>query len=793
MKMSFKKVLRELKWYKGRTFLAFLGILIGVTSIGYVLDSYAILTREMDVNYMMTNPASIVLKVPDLDNNAVDLLRKTYPDTDVELRKTLVSRIDRGNGTYGTLYLFITENISGPPVDIFFLENGVLPNQDNQIVLERDSLKNLSNLNTGYNESVMIKLPGEEQKEIFLSGTVHAPGLAPASMEKYSYAYLSLDAAKYLGYRGGFDEIHLVSYPNRFDRDSLKTTAADMKSILLENGYNVTRVDVPEPGKHPHGDQLRSLLFLLQAFAVISLLVACVIIVNLLNFIMSTQTKQIAIMKSAGANTRDISLPYFLYVVLVSSGSIIVSIPLSLLIGSAYSTLAAGILNFNITDYSVPFRYVLMQIIVGILIPIAASFVPIIGSCRMTIKEGLAGKSEKLKTRKTTGSSTRTVLKGLNTKIIIPVNNVFRKKRRTFLAVLALATGGILFMTSQNITASIEKTSENSMSTFAYDFDVRLKGEYPLEDITNAISDIDGISGIETYASDSVTFTKKDGLDSGSFMIRAVQSDSSMMNLSLLEETSGNIPENRIVINNALLDSEPWIVPGMTVSMVVQGTRTEVTVVGVINEIPPMPCVYMNLDQYNKVFPAGSKQNIMLTSSKKTPEEMTEISREIENHLSAADIEVSENWNISLQRNAFVEHLYVIVVFLSVVALLAVLVGGLSIASAIGMNISERKRELGILRAIGANDRQIIAMISAEVFFMGFAGWLFGLILAYPISVWSGNYFGQIFLHSDLDNTLSIVGALIWLGISLLVSVTSGFLPAREASRLPLREMLSYE
>jgi len=793
MKTNVKKVLRELRVFKGRTLLAFLGILIGVVSISFVLDSYSILTREMQVNYMMTNPASIVLRVTDLDPEAVALIRGDKDNMDIELRKTLVSRIDRGNGTYGTLYLFAVEDVAVQTVDSFTLENGELPAGVNQMALERDSLKNLTNLEKGYDETVSVLLPGGPVMDLYLSGTVHAPGLAPASMEKYSYAFLSLDAVKGLGYQGWFDEIHLVSYDNRFDRESLKSMAASMKQTLQENGYQVTRVDVPEPGKHPHGDQLRSLLFMLQAFTVISLLVACIIIINLLNFIMSTQTRQIAIMKSAGATPRDIAPPYFLYVFLISLGAIIVGIPLAKVFGFAYSDLAAGVLNFKITSYEIPHWVYLVQIAIGILVPLGASFYPIYRSSMISVKEGLAEPIVSDAGTSRISKAFRGLRNAIRSQILIPLNNVFRKKGRTFLAVLALATGGVLFMTAQNINASIIKTSDLSMNTFAYTYDVRLFGVYPSEQIRSALEGIEGIKAIEICEANAAVFAKPDGTQSASYTIRALPQDSEMVNFTYLTGSDLSSGKNGVIINKALWEDEQWIEPGMTLVMDIGGVLTEVTVTGIVNEIPPLPSVYMNLDDYQALGAEGSKQNIMISAESLSEEEQMNVSREIEQNLSAAGIDVSENWNIGLQRKAFVEHLSVIMIFLSVIALLAVVVGGLSIASAIGITIAERKRELGILRAIGADWRQTIGMISMEVILMGIAGWLLGLVLSYPISIWSGNYFGQIFLHSDLNNTISITGALIWLGLSIAVSFLSGLIPAYRSANAPLREMLAYE
>lgn len=793
MKMNYKKVIRELKVYKARTIMAFLGILIGIASIGFVLTSYSLLTREMNVNYMNTNPASIVLRVSNLDPQGVDLIKDMRSNLDIEVRKTQIARIDRGNGTYGTLYLFAVENINDPKVDKFMLEKGQLPQDTNQMALERDSLKNLLNLNKGYEEEVMIKLPGGKETKMELSGIVHAAGLSPASMEKYSYAFLTFEGLQALGYPGWYDEIHLVAYDNRFDRGELKGLAAEMKESLMLKGYQVDRVDVPEPGKHPHDDQLRSLLFLLQAFTVISLLVACIIIINLLSFIMSTQIKQIAIMKATGADTWDIALPYLLYVLLISIGAIMISIPITISVGSGYADFAAGILNFKITSYKIPLWVYAVQASTGILIPMIASFLPIYRSCKITVKEGLAEQTVSNKKSKDKISLIRRRMNQANTQITIPLNNVFRKKGRTLLAILALATGGVLFMTSQNIVASIGKTVDASMDTFGYDYDVRLYGQYPEEKIMKTLGKIEGIDKAEIYKANMAVFKKDNGTDSANYTIKALPKNSTMVNFELIEGVSLSTSDHAVIINKALLDEEKWIEPGMTVTMDIQGKSTLVKVVGIVNEVPPLPSIYMNLEDYESIFSGTSKQNILISGSSKTLEDPLKVSKELEERFKAEGIELSENWNISLLRKAFVEHLRIIIDLLSVVSLLAVVVGGLSIASAIGINITERKRELGILRAIGANGLQTISMISFEVILMGAAGWLLGLLLAIPISIWTGNYFGQIFLHSNLNNTLSVNGAILWFAISMITSFASGLIPAYKTAGSSLMEMLSYE
>lgn len=793
MKINYRKAVRELYLYKGRTVLALLGILIGIGSIGFVLTAYAILVREMNVDFMSTNPASVVLKVRNLDAAAVELVQKTGGDVTVEARKTLIARIDRGNGTFGTVYVFAVADFNRLKVDTFRLENGAFPGQAGQMALERDSLHNLPNLKRGYGEPVRVMLPGGTLTPLTLSGKVHAPGLAPASMEKYSYGYMTLEGVRALGYAGWYDEVHVVSGSNRFDRDAMRELASKVKDALRENGYVVERVDVPVPGRHPHGDQLKSLLFMLQAFTVISLVAACIIIVNLLSFIVSRQTRQIAVMKACGASTQDLVLPYLMYVVLIGVGALALSLPLSLRAGAGYAQFAANILNFRISSYGVPYWVFGIQALSAILIPVAASFYPIYQSCRITVKEGLAADHGAAASTEAPLRRMLPAFREPNAQTAIPVNNLLRKKGRTLLAVLALAAGGVLFMSAQNIVASIERTVDASMETFRYDLDVRLQGNTADATVLGALAGVEGIERAEICRLGTASFRKPDGTDSGTYRIKVLPRDSTMVKFSLLAGAGIQNSENGVVINKGLLDEEPWLRPGMSVRMAVNGVQRPVQITGIVNEVPPLPGIYMSRDSFEKRFSGLSGQNLLISLRKLSPAKQAEVSRAIEERFGAAGIEITENWNIGLLRRAFVEHLNVIVNFLSVVALLAVAVGGLSIASAIGIGITERRRELGVLRAVGVTSMQTVKLISLEVLLMGVGGWLAGLLLSLPVSAVAGDYFGQIFLHAPLNTAVSVTGALIWLAISVAVALVSGLVPALEAGRAPLGDMLAYE
>ncbi len=822
MRTNMRKVIRDLEKYKGRTALALLAVMIGVMSVGFVLSAYAILKREMQTNFLTTNPASVVIHVRDLDSDRAALLRSAYPDADITLRKTVPARLQRSNGTFGTIYLFAAESLEEQTVDTFELEEGVFPQNADQMVLERDSLKILPQLSKGCGESLTVQIPGQEPRVIELSGRVHAPGLSPASMEKYSYAFLRLDALSALGDTGWYDEIRIVSYENRQDRDAMRSLAEEMETTLTRSGCQVIRTDVPEPGKHPHADQLDSLLFLLQAFSVISVLAAGIVMINLMQFILSSQIRQIAIMKSLGASAADIVLPYVSYILMIGTAAILAAIPAAVMIGRAYASFAAGVLNFDILNDAIPSWVFAVQVGAGLLIPLLASVPGILKSLRITVKEGLSdspptgrrvrragkksgagkipgtGKTQGSGKMQGTGRKAAAQRFRISSLLLMPLKNLSRNLKRTVPAVLALATGGILFMTSQNIVSSVNATVDGSMETFRYQYDLRLAGREDPEKIEQTLRQIPQVEEIEFYGTSQMFFSKSDETGSSFYPVRTISPESRLVDFSRImrgtaaERTAAERPD-AVYINTALHDEEPWLKVGMTVTMNVNGIPGKVYIAGIIREVPPLPCAYMAPKNYEALYGTPSRQNVFLSTGALTAEEQSQVAADIEAACASNGITVSENWNISLLRKAFVEHLNVIINFLAVVSVLAVIVGGLSIASIVGMNISERRRELGTLRAIGSNPHQTMRLVSGEVLMTGLAGWLTGLAVSIPVSVWAGNYFGRIFLHSDLTFAFSLSGALIWLVLSLAVSLLSGLFPAANAARAPLKEMLSYE
>jgi putative ABC transport system permease protein len=144
-------------------------------------------------------------------------------------------------------------------------------------------------------------------------------------------------------------------------------------------------------------------------------------------------------------------------------------------------------------------------------------------------------------------------------------------------------------------------------------------------------------------------------------------------------------------------------------------------------------------------------------------------------------------------RFGFDQHMVMIYVFLIVMSVVIGCVGGLGLMTTMSLNVLERRREMGILRAIGATPRIVWAMVIAEGLVIGVLSWAIAAVLAWPVSKFVGDWVVGMLFHSGLNFRFEALGLVIWLVVSIVLSAVASFLPAWRASRVTVREALAYE
>ena len=134
-----------------------------------------------------------------------------------------------------------------------------------------------------------------------------------------------------------------------------------------------------------------------------------------------------------------------------------------------------------------------------------------------------------------------------------------------------------------------------------------------------------------------------------------------------------------------------------------------------------------------------------------------------------------------------------VVTILTAIAAISLLVGGIGIMNIMMVSVTERTREIGIRKALGAQESTILTQFVVEAGVTSALGGCLGIVLGYVVSAIINQILPYILTDITLNVTPSADAAAIAVGISCGIGVLFGFLPARRAASLNPIEALRYD
>ena len=287
-----------------------------------------------------------------------------------------------------------------------------------------------------------------------------------------------------------------------------------------------------------------------------------------------------------------------------------------------------------------------------------------------------------------------------------------------------------------------------------------------------------------------------DGSPSDAIGLIAPPADSTLIDPTLL---AGRwlLPgdERAITVNEAFWDESPDLKPGDVLRLNVGGREEDWTIVGVFQYTGFEDLVaYANYAPVAGAIKAGQRaSSYRIVTEAHDLAFQQDVAARLDAHFRAQGFDVQTTEAGKAFTSSVTELLGIVTIVLLVMAGMTALVGSIGLTGTMSMNVMERTREIGVMRAIGAHNEIVSRLVIVEGLIIGLISYGVGALLSFPISALLSNVISLAIFNTPAPFAFTAQGFVIWFIIVVVLSVVASLMPARNASRLTIREVLAYE
>ncbi|NTU82690.1 MAG: ABC transporter permease [Chloroflexales bacterium] len=794
MSPRWRKVLADLTGNKTRTVLVVLSIAIGVFAVGVIAGSREILAKDMASASDATNPfsASITTNEP-FDDTLVETVRRMPDIADAEARGQVILQARVGDQEAKNTQFDIIPDFDDLRIGTFSPVAGAWPPPRKALLLERTSLDFLG---VAIGDSLTVELPDGTLRTMPVAGTVHDANWA-SPLFGWGKAYISTDTARWLGQPEGFTQLLITVSEPRNDEARIKQIVSQVRDKIEKGGLTVSFVQVPSPpGKHWADQIMQALLLIMGVLGLVSLVLSGFLVINTLGAILTQQIRQIGIMKSIGGQRGAIVSMYLAMVFGFGVLSLVVAMPLGALGAQLFVGIFAGLLNFNTGGNGIP-PYVLgLEVAAGLFVPLLAALWPVLAGTRISIREATSSYGVG-KGRFGTSWIDRAMarLRFLSRPMLLSLRNTFRRRGRLALTLSTLTLAGAMVIAVVSVRETLIRTAENFFTTYDYDVFTYLSRPYRVEPLLATARAVPGVVAAEGWNQVGGRRVLADGTKTENIDITALPPDTRLFQPQL---TAGRwlLPgdENAIVIAADLLKTEKDLALGDELVLDIDGRESRWRIVGIARVLFVGRAAYASYDYTTRVTgDVGQSSFLSVVTERHDAASQAAVAKTLRAQLKQAGFNISGTQTIGEIRANIDFQFSIVVLMLLMMAVLLAVVGGLGLMGTMSINVIERTREIGVMRAIGASNGAILRIVMVEGVLIGVVSWLVGALIALPFSRVLAEAVGQAFLQAAPDYVFSLAGALLWLATVIGLAALASFLPAWNASRVTVRDVLAYE
>lgn len=793
-----RKVLRDIWANRARTALIVLTIAAGVFAIGTIGATALTIQRQVPAQYKAIRPAHFLFATSLFDAEIVDTITSIEGVADAEVRRNLSVRllIDPASDTWKDLFLFGITDFDDQRVDKIWPVSGAWPPPKGTLLIERGSMEYLS-LREG--QEITVKIVQGKRHTLTISGVAHDLYHMPAFIEGYVYGYITSDTLLQLHEPELYDELYVRVDGNVYDQTFMQELKNEITDHLERSGVVIFSTEQPKPDGYPMEYITKTVVLLLTLLGVLVLLLGVLLVISTMSALVAQQARQIAVIKAVGGSTRQVLGIYLRMVVILGVLSTLVAIPFSRLAARELVAFINGLLNYNARLEVFPLEIIVLQVGLAVLLPVIAALVPVWGSARQSPALAL---SEYGHGRVWSGmyvvDFVLRVFRRITRLELLALRNPFRNRSRLLFSLIMLSLAGGSFIMVINLQTSLRQTVDSMLSHWQYDFWVVLDKAYLVERLGRYATTVPGVSAVEGWGVEMTRRVRPDGSESNPIFFFAAPPESPMLSPKIIQgRWLQTTDENALVIGIGLLEAEPDLEVGKEVVLRVNGEEQHFHIVGICEMLGNQTVgfiTYTSFDTYNHMMRQKKRANMLVVkTTATTPEGRLVMGSAVEKVLKAAGVKVASVLQMDDERLEIDSAFNILLVLLLIMVILLSLVGGLGLMGTMSLNVLERSREIGVIRAFGGSNGSVMKLVVLEGVAIGVMSWLFALLLAIPLTWLFCNLIGHSFLSMSLGVKYSAVGAFLWLVLVIVLAAFSSMLPALNAVRLTVREVLSYE
>ncbi|MCL4269846.1 MAG: ABC transporter permease [Anaerolineales bacterium] len=791
-----KKVYRDLWNNRSRTVLVILSIAVGVFALGMIVSTQQALTTSLASQYADMQPADIILKTePMLDDDFITSMRHMKGMDEAEGRRALPLRIslDGKGETWRDLTLYALADYEDQRLLKVYEQSGNYPPEKGEVLLERATMIYLD-LEPG--DEILVKTPEGKKYTLRVTGTAHDLYRIPPVIEGWVYGYVSMDTIRWMGQPEGYNELYLDA--NATSPAEIRTLSEKAADRIKGEGLPVYQKTLPNPGVHPMNFIIETMLILLGLIAGLSMFLSGLLVVNVISAVIAQQEKQIGIMKAVGARSMQIVGLYFGMVIILGLAACLLAIPFSKLGADALAQFVAELINFDAPKVEYTLPALLTQFAVGLIVPLIAATPSILSGTKVSPAKVL---SEYGINQVWRGAGFMDAILNrfprFTRDLLLALRNPFRKRGRLILSLVTLTFAGAIFMGIVNLRASLYDSLNQMLGFWNYDAWLVVDDHVPAEKMIHIAESVSGVERAEAWGFTIGRYVRPDGSESDNLYIMAPPAGTDLLNPPVVEGHGTKRGDNSILVSPGFLSNEPNVHIGSAITIKIEGREETYIVAGVMQMMGNSTIGYftvMDYDTYARHVREPNRANaIVFTLDARDLETQRQVTSAVEKEFDRAGIRVLSNFLIAEEREEIDGAFAIIIALLMVMTVVLATVGGLGLMGTMSLNVIERTREIGVMRAFGAPSQAVFRIVILEGLLIGMMSWVLAIIFSLPISMFLAREIGLSFMDYPVPASFSIGGILIWAVLVIVISIFASLFPALRAVRLTVTQVLAYE